>query len=591
MTKRKLIWQIYPYYLIIIIAALVAVTYYSTVQIHRMYTEEVTLWLESAASLGEYQLRDLIASGDVPHIRQLCETIGTLSGTRITVIDSSGAVLGDSEQDPATMENHGRRPEIAQALTGTPGEATRHSNTLQKTMKYFAVPVTLDGVVVGVVRTALPISDVNQTLSELNTRIAIVGAVLIVLATILSFVVFKRLTRPLDELRLAADRMAEGDFSARLPAPVSAEISALIEAIRNMAAQLDSRLKIIGRQRNEQEAILTSMTEAVLAVDTDEKIIRLNEAAGRVLNIDPVYARGKTIQEVVRQPDLQRLVKNSLGQRETMKTELTLPGTTERLVQVSSSDLRDASDKLTGTVLVMNDITRLRLLENVRRDFVANVSHELRTPITAISGCVETLLESGAAGKDETQKLLAILQRQTDRLNHIVSDLLTISQLEYPQESRSLDKRPIRLNQIVQSAVLACEQKSRSRNIVVRTQGDELLQAEIDYPKMEQALVNLIDNAIKFSPEDSEVLITWESDSRETVITVKDNGPGIEKKHLPRLFERFYRVDKARSREMGGTGLGLAIVKHIALAHHGRVTVESAPGEGSAFRIHLPSAT
>jgi two-component system phosphate regulon sensor histidine kinase PhoR len=495
-------------------------------------------------------------------------------------------VLGDSDKDPSLMENHGARSEIAAAYRGQVGTETRFSNTLQTTMMYVAIPVEIRGKIVGVVRTSYPVTAVEQALNTLYNRLIISGLIITALATLISLVVFRRLTRPLRDLQEGARRFAEGQLKSKLPTPDTEEIAALAESMNQMAANLDSRIDTITKQRNEREAILTSMSEGVLALDAGGNIVGLNKAAARFFEIDLEQVRGKVIHEVVRIADLHVLVEKSISGPGKAEMEITLPGETERCFQVHGTALTDATNNRVGVVLVFNDITRLKKLETIRQDFVANVSHELKTPITAITGSVETLLDGAIDNPEDHRRFLKMIARHADRLNTLVEDLLSLARLESEVERREVRLTRHNVAEILKSSVLAYQEDSIEHHVKVTC--DPGLEADFNRTQLEQAVTNLIDNAIKYSDPGTTVSVKADVVDDEIVISVRDRGCGIESRHLPRLFERFYRIDKARSRQAGGTGLGLAIVKHVALAHRGRVSVDSRPGEGSTFRIHLP---
>jgi len=587
--RRKIVWKIYPYYLIIILVAILAVVLYAASEMRRLYVQEVESQLEARAQILEKQIGTDLDTARADEINHACRTLGKLIETRFTVIDLEGIVLGDSEHDPREMEDHGSRPEVVQALAGKTGMSTRYSNTLQVTMMYVAVPVKEGDRVYGVVRAALPVTAVQTTLNMMYRRVALGAVIILVLATIISLVIFRRLTNPLHQLQSGAEQIAAGDFSTRLPTSDTLEIGGLSDAMNNMAAQLDSRIKTIVQQRNEREAVLTSMAEGVIALDNDERIISINQTALDFFGITDSSPQGKNIQELIRSVDIQDFVQESLTGVDTAERELKLRrGSVDHYLQAHGSKLRDFEGSPLGVVLVFNDVTKLRRLENVRRDFVANVSHELRTPITAIRGFVETLLDDGAKNPDDVTRFLKIIDRHTGRLNNIVDDLLTLSRLESDADQLVIELTEGDICKVLDKAVAACDQKLSQRQIKVDIHCPPGLKAKINADKLEQAVVNLLDNAIKYSVADSGISVTAAIKEQEIVISVKDEGTGIEEKHLPRLFERFYRVDYARSRDMGGTGLGLAIVKHIAIAHGGSVSVESIPGHGSTFHIHLP---
>jgi two-component system phosphate regulon sensor histidine kinase PhoR len=359
--------------------------------------------------------------------------------------------------------------------------------------------------------------------------------------------------------------------------------------MNSMAAQLDERLRTVVQQRNEQEAVLASMIEGVIAIDTDQVILKINRAAGELLNINPAIAGGRRIGEVTRKVELQRFVAQALASNDPIEAELTLPHRNEeRYLQTHGSPLRGADGQKIGALIVVHNVTRLRRLENLRRDFVANVSHELKTPITAIKGAVETLRDGAIDDPQAVKPFLDIAGRQTDRLNAIIEDLLSLSRLEREAESAGIKLTQQKLQPILESAIQACASVSDELNVEIRVFCSETLSARVNAPLLEQAVVNLVSNAIKYSEKGDAVNVEGWQDKNQVMIKVQDRGVGIAREHLPRLFERFYRVDAARSRAIGGTGLGLAIVKHIVQAHDGEVTVHSTPGEGSVFTIRLP---
>jgi len=354
-----------------------------------------------------------------------------------------------------------------------------------------------------------------------------------------------------------------------------------------MAAQLDEKIRKITEQKNERDAILASMVEGVIAVDTAERLIGLNRAASEILALDASAVAGRYLQEACRVADLQQFVAAILRTQSTQEGQFSLPGPKARIVQALGSPLLGERGQNMGAVVVLHDITRLHELEIVRRDFVANVSHELRTPITSIKGFVETLLDGSMDNAEQTGRFLSIIARQTDRLDAIITDLLTLSDLE--QSSRgAIGRQPTDLRTLLQAAIELVEQKAKAAQVTIPLRCDSELVVTVNPPLLEQAVVNLLDNAIKYSNRGGVVEVTAQTLDRGFSVSVKDHGCGIEKQHFPRLFERFYRVDRARSRELGGTGLGLSIVKHIVSVHGGQVYVESTPGKGSIFTIVVP---
>jgi two-component system phosphate regulon sensor histidine kinase PhoR len=520
--------------------------------------------------------------------------LGEQSSTRITVILPDGVVVGDTEGTPSEMDNHAGRPEIAAALDGHIDPSVRVSPTLGLAMMYVAIPVRQEGTIIGVLRTSIPVTDIDEALSVIRSRILLGSVVVALVAAGISLLISRRISRPLEELKRGAEQFAQGDLSGRLHTAKSEEVASLAETLNRMAAELDRRIRSAVRERDQREAILASMVEGVLAVDSQQHLISLNQAAARLLGVDAEAVVGRTLQEIVRSAPLQSLLGDVLSGGQPAEDDILLKeGAEERLLHVSATVLHDvgggdATGPEMGVLLAIHDVTRLRQLENTRRDFVANVSHELKTPITSIKGFVETLLDGAMHDPDDAQRFLQIVAAQADRLNEIIEDLLTLSWLERDTDQASIALLPGRIRDVMHAALGVCQRKASERSVRVELTCDDQLQVPVNAALLEQAVVNLVDNAIKYSPEGETVRLEVARTESEAVIRVCDRGAGIEPEHVPRLFERFYRVDKARSRELGGTGLGLAIVKHIAQAHGGRATVDSTPGEGSMFSLHLP---
>ncbi|MBU1909278.1 MAG: PAS domain-containing protein [Verrucomicrobia bacterium] len=402
-------------------------------------------------------------------------------------------------------------------------------------------------------------------------------SVLLIAGLLLLWVKALRLRRSLEEARRACDRWAP-----------AGETGAPGAAIARRIEQVGERLERLEQQRKEQEAVFVSMVEGVMALDEEERVININHAAARLFGVPRDKARNRHLQELARNADLQQLVTAARSGDQPVEGDITLFSGEDRHLQVHASRLRDAGGRGIGVLVVLNDVTRLRRLENLRRDFVANVSHELKTPITSIKGFIETLQDGALKSEEDARRFLEIMARQADRLNAIIEDLLHLSRVEEEAAQQDIELKEQPLHEPLQAALHCCHHKAETRQISIELKCEPGLCARINAPLLEQAVVNLLDNAIKYSAPSSPVEVEVVREEGGIAIRVRDRGCGIAVKHLPRLFERFYRVDKARSRQMGGTGLGLAIVKHIAQAHGGSVTVESTPGQGSVFGLHLP---
>lgn len=586
--NRRLIWQLYPAYLLIIVGSLIAVTWYASSELGRFYLDQTETVLEARAYLLKDQITSLLSPIEPEAVDAVCKEAGQLSATRITVILPDGTVIGDSRETPRFMDNHAGREEVAPALRGVPGKSIRFSNTLHQKMMYVAVPVKKEERLQAVIRTAVPLTSLDQALTSVRLKIAFGGLVIAVLAALVSLAVARRISQPIEEIKRGAVHFADGDLTHRLPSPDTEEMAGLTETLNRMAAQLDERIKTVFQQRNELEAVLSSMLEGVIAVDRNERIINMNPAAGRMFDCDPAKVQGRNIQEIVRNLAIQRFVTRVLTTSETISDDFIFYRAEERTLNIHSSPLYDAGSVQIGALLVMNDVTQLRHLENVRRDFVANVSHEIKTPLTAIKGFVETLQQGTVEDKAEQERFLGIVLKHVNRLGVILEDLLALSRVEQENGTEEVHLSVGRIKDVIQTAIQVCQPKAAARDITISVDAAEDLTANLDATLLEQAFVNLIDNAVKYSDDGSQVRITASPKKREVTIEFADQGSGIPNKHLPRLFERFYRVDKARSRKLGGTGLGLAIVKHIVQAHGGHITVESSLGQGSTFTVHLP---
>jgi len=457
-------------------------------------------------------------------------------------------------------------------------------------MMYVAVPIKEGDEVKAVVRTAILATAIDDALKSIYIKIFWGVVATVFCAAGLSLLISRRISEPIIEMKKIAERFASGDLDHRLLISGTGELDSLANALNKMATQLQERIATITDQRNEMEAVLSSMIEGVVAMDKQGRIVSINKAAATLLNIDAQHMKSRMVEEVIRNVDLQEFIKRTLNSKVPTEMDISLPVEGDRLFQLHGVPLPTEAGSKIRAVIVLNDMTRMRRLENVRREFVANVSHELKTPVTSIQGFVEALLEGAMNDHKQAERFLKIIARHSDRLNSIIEDLLTLSRLEEDKERKEISFEVMELKSVLASAIELSSTKAEDKQMKIELICQDDTKAKINAALLEQAMINLIDNAIKYSSSGDIIRIIAEQKNNETAISVEDNGCGIAPEHLPRIFERFYVVDKSRSRKLGGTGLGLAIVKHIAQVHDGSVTVESSPGAGSTFTIHLPAA-
>jgi len=564
---------------------------YVTPILERRVVESLRAGLLTSARLLEDALRPPRGATRPPaELRHLVERYAATVGARLTVIAPDGSVLADSAHDPETMENHATRPEVATALAGGPGSDIRQSRTLDVPMLYVAVPLGGPDRPGGVIRLAMPLTAVSHAAAEVR-RTVIAGAALAV-ALSLGFAVFvtRRITRPVTRMRVVARQMAQGNLAQQVRVTGDDEIAELGEALNQMAAALRAKMAALETERAEVAAILDGMVEGVIALDHRGRTLLMNPAARRILHVPPDEAvAGRALLEVVRQKALADVAEGARraapGAPSSHEIELGPP--IGRVLRAHAAAVPLAGPEA-GTVLVLHDVTELRRLERVRAEFVANVSHELRTPLTAIRGYLETLLEERLEEPAHARRFLAIAHTHAVRLGRLVDDLLQLSDVESGRAVPVPTRVALREATALVTATFEREVARRGLQLENRVPADLAVRADPD--RVSQILVNLVDNAVKYTPAGGRIAIRAERRDRWVETAVSDTGIGIPPRDLPRISERFYRVDKARSRELGGTGLGLAIVKHLVHAHGGELAIESEPGSGTTVRFTLPAA-
>lgn len=583
--KLKLIFS----YVFIIVISFGIIAFFLDRSLEANSLREITASLVTEARLVESIVTSRhIREADFTYLDAAAKTLAARMACRLTVIDGNGNVLADSEKTRAevrSMENHAYRPEVRAALAGNTGTDTHRSSALNIDMLYVAVPLTDEQGVAGILRLAIPLDSVQRTL--LATRKAVISGFIfaLALALILGSLVASQTIRPINRMIGVSRRFAEGDFSRRvIPGPQD-EIGELAETLNGMAQDIEEKIREIETQNQKLAAIFDSMIEGVIAVDRAGHVISVNPTIERIFRVRKEEVEGRLFLEGIRNKDIAEVIRRTLsgGTPQSGEAHLLLP--VRKVFQINAVPVSHGGD-VTGCVVVIHDITELRRLETVRTDFVANVSHELKTPLTSIKGFVETLLEGAIDDKENNRAFLGIIQEHADRLSSLVNDLLALSHLE--SKEITLTVSDVDLHREVEKVIQSFTSSIRKRGITVTNELPVGFSGRADRNRIDQVLTNLIDNAIKFNKDGGSIAIRGRRDAGAVTVTVEDSGCGIPAQDLPRIFERFYRVDKARSRDLGGTGLGLAIVKHIIALHGGTVAVESSEGHGARFRFTLP---
>ena len=553
--------------------------------------ENLAVTMQVTATSLERAVGPAIQNLDYDGVRDTVSDIAELTGLRVTVIDANGLVLADSHENPFSLDNHFRRPEIQSAYMGGEGRAQRYSYTLEEGFRYLARRVTQRDQFVGFVRVAKPASALATEMRQAQVGIITNAAFVAFLVLLVAFYLAARQTAKVEELTGVAQEIALGNFARRIPEGNSLGLKKLAETINQMARSSARRVSDVTADRNRLSTVFTCMVEGVIDVGLDQKILHINEAAARLLLVNENSCIGKPIWQEIRNQEITEALDQAITTQSVIKTQMRLNRESDQLVvDIYAASLSNDEGEPIGAVLVLNDITELENLERVRTDFVANASHELKTPITAIRGLTETLLGDDEIEKETVTSFIERVHAQSLRLSQLVGDLMTISRLESSQAGEEFTR--------INFADLA-RQAARAGQVTAEEKGQDL-DAELpdtevmvwgDRQNLSQLLDNLIDNAIKYTPNDGSITVKVSKDDENAILQVTDTGIGISPQFQQRVFERFYRVDKARSQSLGGTGLGLSIVKNIAEKHGGSIDVKSQLGSGSSFTIKLPLAS
>jgi two-component system phosphate regulon sensor histidine kinase PhoR len=526
-----------------------------------------------------------------------CKRFKEKTGARITIIDSSGLVLGDSDEASKRMENHSNRPEIKDADISGIGSSIRFSKTIQRNLFYLAIAINQDSDK-KFLRLSVPLNDIETAINKIRMKIIFASIITFFIIIVIGLFQTERITKSIEEITAFSKDIRAGNFKSRLFLKERGELGELGKNISNMAQELNKRLTQSEEEKQKMEAILRNMSDGLILTDTKGRIILTNSAIMNLFGIES-NIEGRTVMETLRKAELMEVTSKVLESREvvSLEFEVTHPKNVYLMVTAAPFFIKE---NISGVVLTFHDITRLKKLEDIRKDFVANVSHEIKTPITAIKGFAETLLEGAINDKENAHKFLETIKNHSERLNTLVNDLLTLSRIELGDIK--IEKTNVDLNELVDAVLRTLKDKAQSKGLYLKKQiSPELKEIKADRNRLIQILLNLVDNGIKFTEEGgitikvhpelvsgSKFKVQSEEDHDFVEILVEDTGIGIPKKHLSRLGERFYRVDSARSRELGGTGLGLAIVKHLIIAHGWEMRIDSIEGHGTTVNILCP---
>ncbi len=591
MWSSRLFWKLFLTYAGLVLLALsVCVAIVSGWQEEQL-VEQVRRRLHDSATLLRDDLGETLTTGRSEALQQKVVLLGEQTKTRFTLVATDGVVLADSEQpglaEVVKMENHLSRKEFVLASHSGEGTSQRVSPTLGEPFLYVALAIKQDNFILGYVRAAQSMASIQQEVRSIRQLIWSVGLLVGFSGLVITYWLTQRIIRPIKELTVAAEDIATGNYPNRIEVHSSDEVGTLARSFEHMSRELQSREKQLRVSGQQQDAVLGGMAEGVLAVDARQQVLFANAAAGRALSFQPDEIVGSPLLEVVRSHELREIVEQTLRSGELCQGDLSWQADTMRTLNIHATPL--PGDPCPGVVLVLHDVTELKHLEGLRQQFIANVSHELKTPLSSIKAYTETLINGALGDSESAPRFLRRIDEQADRLHALILDMLSLARIEAGGAALELSEIP--LQQVIAACLTDCEERAKAAQIELQNEaGSDSTIVRADEESLMQILDNLVDNAIKYTPSGGAIVIRCHQESTEAVIEVSDTGIGIAPEHLERLFERFYRVDKARSRELGGTGLGLSIVKHLCQTMGGSVSVESKLGQGSTFQVRIPLA-
>ena len=579
MTAR-LFYKLFGTYLVIAVLAVVIAGFF----IERELRTGLTRWIEEDL-MAETQIIALIPEGE---IEKQSQALAERSRARVTLINARGLVTLDSNRQTKDLDNHLNRSEIQEARVKGKGTATRYSRTLKMDMLYVALPLYEGSHLKGYLRLSRPLLEVDRSVDKLRFSIFQVLLLIIILSMIVAFIFSMKVISPIQEIEAFTDKIRKGEVSGMLMIDSRDEIGQLSKNINDMVAELQEKIRVANEEKWKLRAAFASMAEGVMVLDSQNRIEGLNKGMAEMIGREYADIVGKTPIEAFRNIALQDALNRFRQAGEIVLEEITLGDENPMILDVNISAVKSLPGQDPKTMIVFHNVTRLKKLEQVRADFVANVTHEIKTPLTAIIGFVETLQQGAIDDRVKAQKFLLTIHENAQRLNRLVDDLLTLSSIELGETELHLEG--LALEDVFETALTLISPRAALKNVRIQREVQPgLPRVRADRDRLVQILVNVLDNAVKFTPEGGSVSITASPEVQgSVVIKITDTGIGISKSELPRLGERFYRIDKTRSREMGGTGLGLSIVKHLMKAHEGSMEIESTLGKGTTVSLHFP---
>tara|TARA_Y100000817_G_scaffold163673_1_gene127858 strand:+ start:851 stop:2659 length:1809 start_codon:yes stop_codon:yes gene_type:complete len=561
--------------------------------IEKNYLKEKREELRLASKLIEKPLIELLNKKQNNKVTFLCKDIANTTNSRITIILKNGFVIGDSHKNPDLMDNHITRPEIIKALNNEIGISRRFSDSMNEKMFYFASAISFNKEIL-IIRTSFPETQLKKVLNSARIKLGIVIILAIIISGITLFVMGEKIVKPIDEMRLTAEKFSTGDFSSKISNQSTFELGALAESFNKMSNDLKYRIDKINNEKNEKSILISNMVEGLAMINSKGEITLYNDSFIRILKIEKKINNKVLFENIILEKKLKNIIRHSIAKGIQNQLDMKLNKFSIDYVQITITPIRKNKDKKFDVILMINDISRLMMLERVRKDFVSNVSHELKTPLTVINGYVETIQNEKLNKNNNFKLFLKKIESNSKRMDLIIDDLLLLSRIEANSEEDNINKTSSSIREIIKSSFGDIKNKYKNQNkIEIKDSNVEINCLESIYFKvnielLRQAISNLIDNAIKYGGFDCKIKIQAKIKKQNLFIDVHNSNSFIKKEKQTRVFERFYRVDKARSRDHGGTGLGLAIVKHIVLAHGGQVNVESNEKDGTCFKIEIP---